>query len=216
MAQAASSEATKRTTGAVPTPARMAHIVLRTYDMPRLRDWYCAVFGMEAVAENEKLAFATFDDEHHRFGFAEIEGGPGATFPQPGTFAHAAYAFADLGDLLAQYKHMRALGFTPLKAVNHGVTVSIYYNDPDGNGVEFFTDRFATPAESRAFMTSETFRKNLFGYFIDPEELLAQWEAGVPDDEILAYDQEKADRHEYDPVRMAQERAAAQGQRPRE
>lgn len=210
MVQATSPHAVDATEREVPTPARMAHIVLRTYDMPRLRDWYCAVFGMTAVAENEKLAFATFDDEHHRFGFAEIDGGADARFQQPGTFAHAAYAFSSLSDLLAQYRHMKALGFTPIKAVNHGVTVSIYYNDPDGNGVEFFTDRFATPAESQAFMKSETFKKNLFGYFVDPDELLAQYDAGVPDDEILAYDQEKADRHEYDPIRLAQERARAE------
>ncbi len=194
---------------ALPKPSRMAHVVLRTYDMPRLRDWYCAVFAMEPTVENEKLAFATFDDEHHRFGFAEIEGGADAEFQRPGSFAHVAYAFASLEDWLAQYRHMKALGIPPVKVVNHGLTVSMYYEDPDGNGVEFFVDRFATPAESHAFMVSDAFRKNLFGYFIDADRLLEQWEAGVPDAEILAYDQAAADGSDYDPVRLAEERARA-------
>ncbi len=204
MEQATLSTASER---ALPKPSRMAHIVLRTYDMPRLRDWYCAVFAMQATVENDKLAFATFDDEHHRFGFAQIEGGP--EFERPGSFAHVAYAFANLADWLAQYCHMKAIGETPIKVVNHGLTVSMYYEDPDGNGVEFFVDRFATPAESHAFMVSDTFRKNLFGYFVDPDRLLAQWEAGVPDAEILSYDQAAADDSDYDPVRLAAERARA-------
>ena len=43
-------------------------------------------------------------------------------------------------------------------------------------------------------MASPSFQKNLFGYYFDPEEVLRQLEAGLPDEEIWRYDQEAADR----------------------
>ena len=177
----------------MPRPARFAHVVLNTYDLDRLVDWYKYVFDLDVTAESPRAVIGTYDEEHHRFAFTQMPGEkPADNGFNP--LKHIAYAYNSLADLMAQYSHLNARGYTPVECVNHGPTMSLYYKDPDGNGVEFFVDRFRTMEESKNFMASETFKKNLFGYYFDPEKALAQLGQGLPDEEIWRYDQDEADR----------------------
>jgi hypothetical protein len=160
--------------------------------MRRLFRWYKDAFELEVLAENDRAVIATYDEEHHRFAFTQLPG----TRPrekQISPLKHVAYAYATLNDLVSQYRKMKSLGYMPKECVNHGPTVSFYYEDPDGNGVEFFVDRFATMNESKAFIGSPLFQKNLFGYFVDPEEIASQLDAGVNHAQIMRYDTSKAD-----------------------
>ena len=171
----------------MPKPARFAHVTLQSYDLKRLKDWYCSVFGLEVLAENERAVIATYDEEHHRFALVQMAGKPPAGERPPSNLKHVAYAYDSLQDLFEQYRHMKHLGCMPVECVNHGPTLSFYYEDPDGNGVEFFVDRFDTMAQSKAFMASEPFQKNLFGYRVDPEALLAQHDSGASKEAVLHY-----------------------------
>jgi catechol-2,3-dioxygenase len=173
-------------------PARFSHVVLQSYDMPRLYAWYQAAFDLDVLARSERAVIATYDDEHHRFAFTQLPGKTPVERPRS-PLKHVAYAYTGLGDLVTQYRHMKALGHKPVECVNHGPTLSFYYEDPDGNGVEFFVDRFATMDEAKAFIGSAVFQKNLFGYLVDPEEVCRQFDRGVPSAEIMNYDQAKAD-----------------------
>ena len=186
----------------MPRPLRFAHAVLQSYDMPRLLAWYRDAFELDVLAEAPgRAAICAYDEEHHRFAFTQMSGQPPAE-KQKSPLKHLAYAYGELDDLVAQYRKMKALGHLPVECVNHGPTLSFYYEDPDANGVEFFVDRFATMEESKAYMASEAFEKNLFGYYVDPEKVAAQFDAGVPHAEIMAYDQQAADDY-------LKERAAA-------
>jgi catechol-2,3-dioxygenase len=160
--------------------------------MPRLAEWYVAAFELDVLARSPVAVIATYDHEHHRFGFTQLRGEP-QPLPQRSPLKHIAYAYNSIADLVAQYRHMKSLGHEPVECVNHGPTLSFYYRDPDGNGVEFFIDRFATMEESKAFMSSEPFKKNLFGYYVDPQKVAAQSDEGVSAEEILRYDQAAAD-----------------------
>jgi len=176
----------------MPRPLRFAHVVLQSYDMPRLLAWYRDAFDLEVLAQSPRAAICTYDEEHHRFAFTQMPGEAPAV-RQPSPLKHVAYAYGSLDDLVAQYRKMKALGHMPVECVNHGPTMSFYYEDPDGNGVEFFVDRFATMAESKAYMASESFQKNLFGYYVDPEEVARRLDAGEPHAQIMAYDQAASD-----------------------
>ena len=39
--------------------------------------------------------------------------------------------------------------------MDHGRTGSIYFEDPDGNGIDFYFDRYAYPAEGLAVMKDD-------------------------------------------------------------
>jgi catechol-2,3-dioxygenase len=164
-------------------PAKFAHFVLRVRSLDESIAWYQTVLGMEMVHRSTKIAFMTYDDEHHRIALVEtpvqVETPPGA----PG-LDHVAYTLESLGDLLATYRRLKSKGILPAWPINHGLTTSLYYADPDGNRVEFQWEHFETPRELRGFMESEAFAKNPIGVGFDPEKLAARYENGDPIEEL--------------------------------
>ncbi len=138
------------------------------------------------------LCFITYDDEHHRMGFAQLPGDPVHNTPKNPGLAHLAFTYANVRDLLAQYERLRDRGIRPVVSVNHGPTLSLYYLGPEGNGVEFLIDRFKTSEEATAFMTGPIFKKNPVGIDIDPEAMVARTRGGASDEELTSYDADKA------------------------
>ena len=54
------------------------------------------------------------------------------------------------------------------------MTLSYYYADPDGNNVELQVDNFGDWRKSTEWMrTSEEFKANPIGQFLDPEQVIA-------------------------------------------
>jgi len=76
------------------------------------------------------------------------------------------------------------MGITPYWRIHHGITLSMYYRDPDGNRMEFQVD-CGTVEEANAYMQSDAFARNPAGVEIDPESLLAQYRNGVPEQQLL-------------------------------
>jgi catechol-2,3-dioxygenase len=165
-------------------PARFAHFVLRVRDIERSITWYQTVVGMEIVHRADKIAFLSYDEEHHRVALAETP--VDAEIP-PGAVGldHVAYTFATLGDLLSTYQRLKAEGIEPYWRINHGPTTSLYYHDPDGHGVELQIDNFATEAELKGWMQTEAFSKNPIGVAFDPDKLAERYEAGDPLEELV-------------------------------
>jgi len=63
--------------------------------------------------------------------------------------------------------------------------VSMYYHDPDGTGIELQVDTFPTKREAQEWFGRDAFRENPIGVLFDPEEMLAAFEAGAPEEELL-------------------------------
>jgi catechol-2,3-dioxygenase len=166
------------------TPSLFAHFVLRTPDKAALVDWYCAVLAAHPVFENDYISFVTYDDEHHRVAFIQMPGLRKAPDDAWG-LAHVAYTFADLGQLLATYRRLKGQGIVPVRTINHGPTVSMYYKDPDGNQVELQVDAFATKAQAASYFHTESFAKNPIGALFDADKMIADYEAGTPEAELL-------------------------------
>jgi catechol-2,3-dioxygenase len=164
--------------GAV-SPAKFAHFVLVTRDMPRLRDWYVTVLAGRVIYENPILCFISYDDEHHRVAIGAF---PGVEERGQGVrvgLHHTAFTYRDLGELLQTYRRLQKKRIEPYWCVNHGPTTSMYYRDPDGNRVELQVDNFATADEATEFMR-QNFAENSIGILFEPEELIKRWEAGEP------------------------------------
>ena len=171
-------------------PSKFAHIVYRTRRFEEMIAWYGKVFEAKVQYRNPVLAFLTYDEEHHRFAFANLsaidpEGVAGAGRPDAGV-DHVAYTYASLADLVDTYTRLKREGVVPYWPIRHGPTLSLYYKDPDGNRIEFQVDSFATAEEANAYMLSEEFASNPIGVRFDPDELVAQFRKGVPEAELLA------------------------------
>lgn len=171
-------------------PAKFAHAVLRTTRFKEMTDWYRTVLNAKIGYENNFLAFMTYDDEHHRIAIAAFPGVIERT-PHAAGLDHLAYTYASLGDLVATYERLKAAGITPVVTINHGITTSMYYRDPDGNKVELQIDNYDDAQAMHDFMRSAQFEKNPIGVDFDPDELARGYHAGRPRAELIRYDAEK-------------------------
>jgi len=164
---------------------KLAHIVLMTNRLEEMRDWYATVLGAHVVYENPGLCFMTFDDEHHRIAFVAPPVPLTPRTPTTACMHHSAYSFAALRDLLEGYAHLKAAGIEPLTPIQHGVTTSLYYRDPDGNLVELQVDNFASPEAATAYMRGEEFAADPIGPAFDPQAMLDALRAGTPVSQLV-------------------------------
>ena len=177
-------------------PQQVAHVFYRTRRFEAMLRWYETVFHAKVVAQNPALAFLTFDDEHHRFAMLNLAAiqPPGAPAEAPTErrslvgVDHIAYTYASLADLLENFAQLKAAGIEPYWCVHHGLTVSMYYADPDGNQMEFQVDVFATAEELQAYISGPHFGVNPIGVEYDPSEWLVRLRAGTPASELLTRD----------------------------
>ncbi len=160
-------------------PTQFAHAVLQTNKLSRMLDWYQTVLEADIQFKNEWIAFLTYDEEHHRLALVARPGTVDKV-PNAAGLAHLAYAYANMGELVATYERLKAVGIVPVRTINHGPTTSMYYADPDGNQVELQVDNFDTPEECHAWFSRPEFAENPIGIVFDPDDLTAKFHAGVP------------------------------------
>jgi catechol-2,3-dioxygenase len=169
-------------------PTKLAHVVYRTRRFEQMLEWYKTVFDAKIQYQNPALAFLTYDDEHHRFAFGNMSAlqPDGTETERRGAIGvdHVAYTYASLHDLLENYAWLREKGISPYWCVHHGITVSLYYADPDGNQMEFQVDSYRSSEESSAFI-NEHWDANLLGVEFDPEDWLARLRNGSPESDFL-------------------------------
>lgn len=171
-------------------PTKFAHIVYRTRRFAEMLEWYSAVFNARIQYKNPALAFMTYDDEHHRFAFADmsvlVPNGTDTEKHDAIGVDHVGYTLGSLGELFENYAMLKEKGITPYWCVHHGVTVSMYYADPDGNQMEFQVDLFDTGEKATEFIQT-AWGNNPVGVEYDPDELLAGLRAGTPETELLSF-----------------------------
>lgn len=176
---------TRRTLANTPVaPSLFAHVVLRTSQAAAMKAWYATVLNARVVHDNGMLCFLTYDEEHHRIALINI---PGLEPPGPKTagLAHIAYGYATLGALLSTYRRLKEQGIEPFWPIHHGMTIALYYRDPDGNQVELQVDAVPDKAAAVAVFDSPAFAANPIGVTFDPETLVRAWETGVPEEELF-------------------------------
>jgi catechol-2,3-dioxygenase len=111
---------------------------------------------------------------------------------------HTAFEYETLDDLLATYVRLKAAGIEPGGCLDHGLTTSLYYHDPDGNSLELQVDNFDDWAQSTEFLrTDERFQANPIGEPFDPDALVEARRSGLSAKEI----HDKAYAGEYPPTK---------------
>ncbi len=166
-------------------PARLAHFVIRTSRFEEMISWWRTVLVAEVRHQNEFLSFLTYDDEHHRLAIVRMPDLADNDRTVAG-LEHVAFTYATIDDLLTTYERLRDEGITPVAPINHGMTLSLYYADPDGNRVELQVDAMNAD-EAEAFMNSDVFAANPIGVRWDPEDHVARRRNGASASELLAY-----------------------------
>ncbi len=170
-------------------PAQFVHVVYRTRRFDEMTRWYETVFDARVQYANPVLAFLTYDDEHHRIALINLSVvQPEATeADRRGAVGvdHVAYTYGSIEDLFENYAQLKEKGIVPYWCVHHGVTMSMYYADPDGNQMELQVDAFTSSEAANAYMHGPGFSANAIGVEYDPDAILAQLRAGTPGSDFL-------------------------------
>ena len=158
------------------SPAKLAHIVLRTPRYDEMIAWYIKVLDASLAFGTPLISFITYDDEHHRVAFVNMPQ-IGDCDPMAAGLDHVAFTYGSLRELIATYERLKKDDLIPGWCINHGPTTSLYYKDPDGNQVEAQIDCMSVE-DSIAFMASEAFSANPIGIDVDFDALIARRRGG--------------------------------------
>lgn len=158
------------------SPSKFAHVVLKTSRYQEMLAWWTRFLEAEARHSSDFISFLSYDDEHHRIAIVNFPNLEERSATSAGV-EHFAFTYDSLDTLFGQYERMKSLGISPYWTINHGMTLSAYYRDPDGNQVETQVDSM-TMSEADAFMSGPLFAANPIGIDVDFDQLLARRQAG--------------------------------------
>ena len=125
-----------------PPATRVGHIHLKVSELDRSIAFYRDILGFEVKQKiGQQAAFLAAGDYHHHIGLNtwDSAGGPR---PAPGTTGlfHVAFLYPDRKSLGAALKQVVEAGVFITGAADHGVSEAVYFEDPDGNGIELYLD----------------------------------------------------------------------------
>lgn len=121
----------------------LSHATVAVRDLDTMLDFYCDVLGFVVtnrgeVGDGSEMAFISQDPtEHHQMVF--VAGLP-ETEHQFVMADHMAFRTGSLDDLRAIGARLDQAGVEGVIPIDHGNAWSLYFNDPEGNGLECFVD----------------------------------------------------------------------------
>ena len=164
------------------------HVNLKTTRLQEMIDFYRDLVGAEVVFKDQVGAWLSNDGANHRvalLAFPNFVDDPDKD--NRAGMHHSAFEYASFDELNSSYLRLKEAGITAALCLDHGMTLSYYYADPDGNNVELQVDNFGSWEKSKEWMqTSDEFKANPIGVFVDPDKVAADYAGGRSFREIHA------------------------------
>ncbi|MBY8861368.1 VOC family protein [Nocardia sp. CA2R105] len=129
---------------------RVAHVVIKVRSLEKSLDFYTRILGLKVMGRiDPSVVFLSTGRDHHELGIAELgTEAPDGAFYQVG-MEHFAFKLRNETDLIEAYETLLSEKVEIAYTVNHGVTKSVYFFDPDGNELEVYADN--SPEEVAGF-----------------------------------------------------------------
>ncbi len=120
----------------------LSHTTVAVRDIDAMLGFYCGVLGFAVtnrgqVGESEMAFISQDPTEHHQMVFVSGMPQPEHQFVMAD---HMAFRTDTLDDLRAIGQRLDAARVEGVIPINHGNAWSLYFNDPEGNGLECFVD----------------------------------------------------------------------------
>lgn len=120
---------------------KLGHVVLKVRDAGRSRDFYTRALGLKVAHEDPEhgAVFLSLGREHHELALFQQATGQPPDASQPGLH-HMAWQLGSFEELQAAHRELKAMGVPIESTIEHNVSRSVYFADPDGNRVELYCD----------------------------------------------------------------------------
>jgi catechol 2,3-dioxygenase len=154
-------------------PPKFHHVNLKTTRLHEMIAWYGRLVGAEPLFQDAQGAWLSNDAANHRIALLAFPGFVDDPDKDTRTgMHHSAFEYDTFEDLNASYLRLCKEGIEPTMCIDHGMTLSYYYQDPDGNFVELQCDAFGDWTQSSDYVrTSDVFHANPIGVFVDPAKV---------------------------------------------
>jgi catechol 2,3-dioxygenase len=118
--------------------AHLGHVHLKVTDLDRAVEFYTELLDLDVTERHANYAFLSFGDHHHDLALQAHEGAASPPLQSTGLY-HIAFELDSLGALgdADEWLTEREISVSP---VDHGISKALYFDDPDGNGVELYVD----------------------------------------------------------------------------
>lgn len=121
------------------TPKYLGHINIYVRNAAESQKWYEDILGLHTydLVPGRAAFMSANKDESHEIALVEV--GESASGPQPGQVGlnHMAWRMDNLEDLKEFYNRLEEKQ-VPMRTADHGISLGIYFQDPDGNGIEVY------------------------------------------------------------------------------
>jgi len=128
-------------------PTLVGHVHLKVRDVDRAVEFYRSVLGLDVTERHGTFAFLSFGDRHHDLALQGV--GEDAAPPGGGVGLYHTAFEVERGPALAAVYDRLADRDVAVSPVDHGISKALYFDDPDGNGVEVYLDTRAERDQRR-------------------------------------------------------------------
>ena len=125
---------------------KIGHAHLKVRDLQRSVDFYTRFLGLHVTEQvDNAYVFLTGGAFHHEIALQNV----GSNAPHPpahGTgLYHVAFEVPDKRSFAAAFRTLTVAG-VPVATVDHFISWAMYFDDPDGNGLEIYWDTRDEPS----------------------------------------------------------------------
>jgi catechol-2,3-dioxygenase len=121
---------------------KLGHVLLRVSDEEKARWFYCDVLGLKLAERDPEHGglFTTLGQSFHTLDVAKHPDPNSAQKPSNNQLGlvHLAFQVEQYADLKTAYETLLKNGIPVERAIDHESQRSLYFHDPDGNGVEIY------------------------------------------------------------------------------
>jgi len=120
------------------THPHLGHVHLKVTDLDQSVDFYTDLLDLDITERHANFAFLSFGDHHHDLALQAHEDASPPS-PQSTGLYHVAFEVDSTEALAAHYEWLTEHDIT-VSPVDHRISKALYFDDPDGNGVELYVD----------------------------------------------------------------------------
>lgn len=123
-------------------PKKVGHVVLKARDLGQIEKFYTEVLGFTVVMrlKQPRGVFFSLGEQHHDLAVLEVSSEADEPKADQVGLHHVALQVENFDALKDCYRTLKSHDVPIVRAVDHGITKSIYFCDPAGNRLELYCD----------------------------------------------------------------------------